>query len=328
MTLRRELLGFALLSAAAASLGQAKSPSTVKRKLGVLIVKGRDEKVDELERELRSALAKLGWVVDRNLTIEWHFANKDRARLPALAAQIVRSGPDAILTFFSPPTTALQLATTTIPIVTSVGDPIGFGFTRSYARPDGNITGLSLGYVESQRKSIELLRVAVPATRRLILGVAAHRASDVEGLTGAAVAAARELGLVPETVLLATTADVQAVLRLDHTSVMMLYGFDGPSSTLQEGEVIALALARRIPTVGGNSESVALGALLAYTLYWDNNIQRIAAQLDKILRGVSPAQIPFELPSRSWLALNRKTARVLGIVLPSSLLARADEVID
>jgi putative ABC transport system substrate-binding protein len=287
----------------------------------------REDAVD-LERELRSALAKFGWIVDRNLTIEWHFADDDRSRLPALAAQIVRSAPDAILTFLVPPTQALQQATTTIPIVTGLGDPIEYGFALSLARPGGNVTGVSFGWVESQRKRVELLRSAAPVAKRLVIAMNARDADIAQGSTRSTVEAARQFGFVPEIALLATAADLRAPLRSDGASAMIIYGFDRASSPIQASEVIAVSLDKKVPTVVDVSEAVAIGGLMSYELYSDNQMQRFAAQLDKVLRGISPATIPFELPTRSWMALNLKTARAIGLVLPPSLVARADELIE
>lgn len=326
MTRRRELLGLLMVTAAGASRGQARPPAG-KRKLAALFVKHRDKDLDEFERDLRSALAAFGWIVDRNLTIEWHFADDDRSRLPALAAQIVRSKPDAILTFLVPPTHALQQATKTIPIVTSLGDPLEFGIARSYARPGGNITGLSYGWVELQRKRIELLRSAAPAATRLIIAMNTRDESIAEGVTRSAMAAAREFGFVPEIAFLRTAADLQAVLRDDRPSAMIIYGFEMPSSPIKTNELITVSLSKKVPTVVDKSESVALGGLMSYELYRDNHTQRIAALLDKVLRGANPAEIPFEMPDRSWMAVNLKTARTLGLTLPASLIARADEVI-
>ena len=328
VTRRRDLLSLVALNAVGVSQGQPRPPSAGKRRLGVLLLKARDKGVDELEHELRSELAEFGWTADQNLTIEWHFANDDRTRLPALAAEVVRSTPDAILTYFVPPTRALQLATTTIPIVTSVGDPIGPGFARSYARPGGNITGLSFGWVELQHKRIELLRAAVPAATRLIIALNASDASIAQDITRDAMDAAGEFGFVPELTFLAAAAaaDLQVALRSGRNTAMILIGFNA-SSSIKVSEVIAVSNSKRVPTCVDDSESVALGGLMSYELYWDNQMQRTAAQLDKVLRGVSPAQIPFELPTRSWLAVNARTARALGLVLPQALLARADEVI-
>lgn len=322
---RRDLVGLTLLSAAGASRAQPQRSPSGKRRLAVLMLKRRDKDVEANEQELRSALAEFKWIADRNLTIEWHFANEDRSRLPALAAEIVRSGPDAILTYLVPPTRALQLATKTIPIVTGVGDPIGPGFARSYAQPGGNITGLSFAYVERQHKKIELLRSASPVSKRLIIAMKSSDASTVQDSTPAPMSAARAFGFVPELALIATVADLQDALRPD--SAMVAYGFRAPSSPVKIGDLIAFSLAKKVPTVVDDSESVALGGLLSFELYWDNQARQMAAQIDKVLRGVSPAQIPIELPTRSWTAVNLKTARALGLLLPQTLVARADEVI-
>ena len=328
MTRRRDLFGLLVLNAAGYARAQPKPPSTGRRRLAVLLLKRRDPSVDDLERDLLSALAKSGWIVGRNLTIEWHFADNDRTRLPQLAAQIVRSAPDAILTFLVPPTQALQLATTTIPIVTGVGDPIEFGIAHSYARPGGNVTGLSYGWVELERKKIELLRSAAPAATRLILAMNASDASIAEGFTRSAMSAAREFGFVPEIALLATASELPPALGSERASAVVFYGFNKPSSFIKSSELIAVSLGKRIPTMVEDSETVAIGGLMSYELYWDNFTQRIAAHLDKVLRGVNPAEIAFELPTRSWLAVNLKTARAVGLSLPPSLLARADQVIE
>lgn len=326
MTSRRALLSLLALGMSGASRAQTKGPAPGKRKLAVLLLKGRDKDARDFERELRAALADFGWIADRNLTIEWHFADGDRSRLPALAAKIVRSAPDAILTAFVPPTKALQLATTTIPIVTSVGDPVEYGFAVSYAHPGGNITGLSLAYAELQRKKTELLRNAVPSATRVILAYMATDASIAPEVAKAPTKSALEFGFRPEVALLGSFADLQSRLRSDGSTAVIAYGFESESSPVKMADLIAFSLTNKLPLVVDHSESVALGALLSYELFWDNQLRQRAAQLDKVLRGVSPAQIPFELPTRSWLAVNLKTARALGLTLPQSLLVRADEV--
>jgi putative ABC transport system substrate-binding protein len=326
MTRRRELLGLLTLTAANASLGQTTRSATGQRRLAVLVVTPRDKDAVDDEQDVRSALAKFGWIVDRNLTIEWHYANNDPGRLPALAAAIVRSAPDAILTFLTPPTRALQLATQTIPIVTMVRDPLEHGIARDYARPGGNVTGLSNGWVELQRKRIELLRSAAPAPTRLVIATHAGNAIVATDLTRPALDAAREFGFVPEVALLQTAADLPAVLRSDRASAMIIYGFGAPSSPIKAVEVIAVSLAKRVPTMVDDDASVAIGGLMSYQLLWDNAAQRLADLLDKVLRGANPAEIPFELPTHSKLAINLKTAKTLGLALPASLLARVDEV--
>ena len=328
MTRRRGFLSLVALSAAGASHAQPKLRLGGKRRVGALWWERQEAGVDSFALAVRSALAEFGWVDGQNLKMDWHFANGDRPRLSALAAEIVRSGPDAIFTCFAPPTTALQLATTIIPIITAVGDPIGFGFTGSYARPDKNITGLSFGLVEAQYKSIELLRSAVPKATRVVFALNADRAQDAPVMLRAATSAVREFGFASEVALLASAADLQATLRSDRTSAMIAVGLSSPTSHIQIGEVIAFALSNKVPTVVDNSESVELGGLMSYEFYWDNQAKRMAAQLDKILRGVSPADIPFELPTRSWFAVNLKTARALGLVLPPVILARADQVVE
>ena len=195
-------------------------------------------------------------------------------------------------------------------------------FAGSLARPGGNIAGLSFGWVESQRKRVELLRSAAPAAKRLIIAMNARDADIVQGSTRSTVDAAREFGFVPEVALVATAEALRTSLRSDGVSAMVTFGFDRASSPIKASEVIAVSLDKKVPTMVEVSEAVALGGLLSYELYWDNQMQRFAAQLDKVLRGVNPATIPFELPTRSWVAVNLKTARAIGLV-DSAFAARA-----
>jgi len=121
---------------------------------------------------------------------------------------------------------------------------------------------------------------------------------------------------------------LQTALRSERNSAVSFYGFNRPSSIIKSSELIAVSLGKGAPTMVEDSETVAIGGLISYELYWDNFTQRIAALLDKVLHGVNPAEIPFELPTRSWLAVNQKTARAIGLSLSPSLLVRADEVIE
>ena len=172
------------------------------------------------------------------------------------------------------------------------------------------------------------MREAVPAATRLIIALNANQASDAQEISGAAMSAARKFGFVPEIALLTKAADIQLALRSGGASAMILYGLSQPSSPIKAGEVIALALQGGVPTFVDAVETLAVGGLMCYECDWDNQLQRTAAQLDKVLRGVNPAEIPFELPTRYWLAVNLKTARALGLVLPQVLLARADQLIE
>jgi putative tryptophan/tyrosine transport system substrate-binding protein len=297
------------------------------RRLGVLLY-DRPESWDWLAPVLLKALAELGWSEGPNLSVEWQFANGDAARLTELAQQMAGSGVDAILTRGTPATRALQRATATIPIVTGVGDPIGSGFAASYANPGGNITGLSWATPESHRKQIELLKSMVPRLARLIIVLKADRSQFAGEMTRAADTAARESGLVTKTVLVDSVADLQAALRPErNTGVSAAFVF-GLGASIAPKEVADIALRNRTPTMFEYSFYVEAGGLMSYRLDWEDQTKSTAVQIDKLFRGVRPAQIPFELPTRSELVINRATANALGLTLPQSLLLRADRVVE
>lgn len=324
---RRRLLMLALgPGAVAVQPVRATEQSPVRRRLGVLLY-DRPESWDWLAPVLLKALAELGWVEGTNLSVEWHFANGDTARLTELAQQMAGSGVDAILTRGTPATRALQRATATIAIVTGVGDPIGGGFAASYANPGGNITGLSWATPESHRKQIELLKSMVPGLARLIIVLKADRAQFAGEMTRTADIAARESGLVTKTVLVDSVADLQRALRPERNAGVSAAFVFGLGASIPPKEVADIALRNRVPTMFEYAFYVEAGGLMSYRLDWEDQTKSTGVQIDKLFRGVKPAQIPFELPTRSEIVINRATAKGLGLTIPQSLLLRADRVI-
>src|SRR5215203_5381187 len=172
---RRSLLLGAIRLGALAPAPRAAEPAPGKRRLAVLLY-GLADEWSFFPDELRAALGPLGWVEGSNLASEWRYA-KDPELLRSHAAALVASAPDAILTRGTPATRALQQATKTIPILTGVGDPVGSGFARSFARPGGNITGLSWAQTETAQKQVELLRAMAPRLTTLLIVAHASRAS-------------------------------------------------------------------------------------------------------------------------------------------------------
>ena len=324
---RRCLLQALVLYAQAISKVHAADPSPGSRRLGVLLFDNAAS-WDFLAPELRKELATLGWVEGTNLSIEWRFANGDAARLPELAAQMARSGVDAILTRGTPATRALQRATATVPILTGVGDPIGGGFATSYANPGSNITGVSYAVAETQTKQIELLKAMVPRLSRLVILLPANRSAFANEVTRLGENAARKSGIAPRTILVANNADLRAALLPDRAAGVSAALVLGLGTMIEPKELAQIAVRNRIPTIFEYSSYVAAGGLMSYRLNWENQIQRTAAQIDKVFRGATPTQIPFEFPTRSEFVINRATAKALGLSIPQSLLLRADEVIE
>lgn len=326
MHARRKLLTL-LMAAGGLSLSAAQSaaPAPGKRRLGVLLL-DRPENWEFLVLPLRQALADLGWVEGNNLSMDWRYAQGDAARLDDLAAQLVRSGVDAVLTRGTPATRALQQASRSLPIVTGVGDPVGSGFAASYARPGGNITGLSYALVETQQKQLELLRELVPRLSRLLLVLPANLAKFAPQMTSSLQAVARESRIATQTVFVASLADLQRALApAPDPGVSAAFMFSLGALTPQE--IADTALRHRMPTTFDQRAYVEAGGLMSYRFFWSDQTRSTAIQLDKVLHGVKPEQIPFELPTRSEFVVNAKTAKTLGLTLPQAIRLRADEVI-
>ena len=323
---RRALMAAAVLASAMRAARTAPSP----RRLGVLML-NRAESWQFLREELPKALAPLGWIAAdgpaRNLQIDWRFADDDPSRLPALAQALVRDGAEVLLTRGTPATRALSAATTTVPIVTGVGDPVGAGLATSLAAPGGNITGLSYAFVDTTRKQIELLREMGPGMTRLLLVLPATRASIMADSLRTVERIARAQKLQPQVV-------VAKELKLLRQALQELRGSGGAAAFVfsfaadaTPKDVARVLLQVELPSVFDQRGYVAAGGLMSYRLYWDNQTQHTAAQIDKLLRGAKAAEIPFEQPTRSELVLNAGTAKLLKLRIPAALLARADEVI-
>ena len=312
--------------AALANVGAA-APPPGRRRLGVLLF-DRPQNWGFLVTELQQALTELGWIEGKNLRTDWRYAEGDAARLPALADALARSGAHAILTRGTPATRALQRATLTVPILTGVGDPIGAGFARSYAQPGGNITGISYAMVETQRKQLELLREMVPRLARLTLLLNADRQAFAQEITRVAQAEAKAVGIGTRMALIEDTGDLGRALKdvgATSTHAALVFGF---GRDVDPKVFARIALQAGVPTMFDQRTYVDSGGLMSYRLDWDNQIQRTAAQIDKVFRGDKPAQIPFELPTRSELVINAGTAKALGLTIPNTLRVRADEVIE
>jgi len=324
---RRSLLRWtAGLGALAAGSIRAAGPGSPGKRLAVLLL-DRRELWASFASALTTELAALGWVEGRNLTVQWRYADGDTALLRAHAQELSRAAPDAIVTRGSPATHALQRATRSIPILTGVGDPVGAGFATTYAAPGGNVTGLSWASVEAAQKQLEVLRTLVPKLASLVVVASGDRKPFLAEMTrsiGAATGAAR---IAMRTALADSEGELLRALQHEpgrDDVAALIFGLNRIEPEL----VAATALKARMPTMFEFRGYVEAGGLASFGFNWDNQTRRAAAQIDKVFRGEKPAQIPFELPTRSELVLNRKTAGILGLQIPQALLLRADTVID
>jgi putative tryptophan/tyrosine transport system substrate-binding protein len=277
----------------------------------------------------RQGLEQHGWVEGRNVVIEYRSADGRTERFLELAAELVRRNVSVIVVAGEPAIIAARQATTTVPIVmAAVGDPVGRGFVASLARPGGNITGVSNLAVEMTGKWVELLKEAVPKAMK----VAALR--NPTNPTHAVFwsqtqEAARALGVQ------AQPAEAKNVEEIDLAFAAMakerpgaLIVFPDPLFNGNRARVAGLAERYRMPWLGMfRDNSADVGALMSYGPNILDNFRRAAGFVDRILKGAKPADMPVEQARQFELVINLKTAKVLGLTIPPSLLARADEVI-
>jgi len=279
---------------------------------------------------LRQGLGDRGWVEGRTIVIENRFAEGKTDQLPRLAAELVRSKVDVIVTSSTPAALAAKHATTTVPIVIGfVADPVGSGIVASLARPGGNITGWTHSGRDLRAKYLELLKAAVPTATRF--GVLWNPANQVhqpsmQNIEGAARQLKVELHLAGAQ----ESKDLErAVSGLMEKRVQALVVFPDGMFQSQTAQIVALAARHRLPAVYGLREFAEAGGLMAYGTNVATMHRELSASLvDKILKGARPASLPVAQPTKFDLLINLKTAKALGLTIPPSLLARADQVIE
>jgi putative tryptophan/tyrosine transport system substrate-binding protein len=276
----------------------------------------------------RSGLRDLGYTEGNNIVIEFRWA-KSADQLPELAADLVRINVDIIFANSSIFVEPARQATKTIPIVFAThADPVGLGHVASLARPGGNITGLSMLLTDLVAKELEMLNEALPQAKRI--GVLWHPATPSHRLAVEAVVAASEkLGVQLLMLPLATVENFDAAF-----STMSREHADGflevaSSLTFSYRDLLSeLALRHRLPGMFGRKDMVEAGGLMSYGSDVIDLHRRATVYIDKILKGIKPADLPVEQASKYELVINLKTAKALGLTIPDQLLARADEVIE
>jgi putative ABC transport system substrate-binding protein len=273
-------------------------------------------------------LSELHWLVGSTVSIEYRWAEGRSDRFAEFAAEFVRLKVDAIVIGGTPAVIAAMQATSVIPIVfVAVGDPVANGLVASLARPGGNVTGLSNQTRDLAGKRIEILREVIPGLRRLAIVANVGNVAAVLEMRDAQ-AAARTLGYGVITLEIQRAEDVApAFEKLGDRADAMYIVIDGLVVT-NRASINTLALSARLPTMHGNRESVDAGGLISYGPNFPELWRRSADYIDKILRGTRPADIPVEQPTKFDLVINLKTAKALGLAIPGTVLARADDVIE
>ena len=322
---RRTFLG-TLAAGLLAGPISAEAQQTVKvYRLGYLSYESRPSLYSEA---FRQGLRDLGWVEGRNINIEYRWAAEKPERLQNLANELARLKVDIILAETTPGVLAAKKATTLIPIVFPMAsEPVASGLVASLARPGGNVTGFSLSAQDIIPKRIELLRDAVPAITQVAVLVNPTQPGSVVELREAE-RVSRELRMRLHVFEVRDQVQLEkafSTMPRQHIHGLVVL-FDRFFITELKA-IVDLAERHHVPTIHYTSEFVDAGGLLSYGASFPDLQRRAASYVDKILKGAKPADLPVEQPTKFDLAINMKTAKALGLTIPPSLLARADEVI-
>jgi putative ABC transport system substrate-binding protein len=276
----------------------------------------------------RDGLREFGWIEGQNIVIDYRYAEGRFDRLPELAAELIRLKVDVIVAVPTPSTVAAKNATGTTPIVMmNVAQPVELGLIASFAQPGGNVTGLSWPDLEIMGKQVEVLKETLPKVR--LVAVLWNPGNPAHALAIRHVKATAGSGL--QLRLLEARGPNQfdgafAVMAKERVGALLVVP-DGLFA-LHRGRLADLAAKNRLPSVHGLSEEVEAGGLMSYGPSRLASFRRAASFVDKILRGAKPADLPVEQPTKFELVINLKTARALGLTVPPSVLAQADQIIE
>jgi putative ABC transport system substrate-binding protein len=274
-------------------------------------------------------LQVLGWIEGRNVAFEFRFADAKPERLPALAAELVQTNVDVIVTNAAQPVEAARKATSTIPIVmASVGDALGAGYVASLAHPGGNITGLTLVSTDQSAKRLQLIKQISPSIVRIAVlwnGNASGHRLQIKEMEQAVPA----MGIVLQSLPILNANELDATLRAAaQEDAQAIVTMDDPLVQSQRVRIVEFAMGRGIPVMAEFRPVTEAGGLMSYGPNQVDMWRRAADYVDKIFKGAKPADLPVEQPTKFELVINRKTAKALGLSVPQTLLVGADEVIE
>ena len=298
-------------------------------RIGILTNKSSDPAESRQLQAFRMRLRERGWIEGENIVLEHRWTEGNSARLPELVADLVRLNVDLILARSSIFVQPAKEATSSIPIVFAIhADPVGLGHVASLARPGGNVTGLTILFPELSVKGLEMLISAVPKAKRIAVLWNPDTPSHTPTVK-AVEEAGRTLRVQLQTAVARTGADLDsafaAMARAHAQAVLVL---SSAFLTAERQHLTELAMRHRLPTMFSQGEFVDAGGLMSYGPDYGDLFRRSAVYVDKILKGARPADLPVEQATKFELAINRKTAKVLGLTIPPSLLHRADHVIE
>ena len=301
-------------------------PQNAPRRIGVLLAAWSPEGKEA--QAFRQGLAEAGYAVGRDVIIEWRWAEGDYGRVPELAAELVRSRVEVIVTDTTIGTHVLQRVSSTIPIVmATIADPVGAGFAASLAHPGGNITGNTTMIAEVSARRLRLLKEAFPAVVRVAVlwnRDTPYTSRVIEALKAEAASLSIELVSMgirrPEEIAPELSA-------LSEVRAQALFVVGDAMFNAHRSNIIKLAAKARVPGIYGFRVYVEEGGLISYGPNFLDLFRRSAGYVDKILKGAKPGDLPIEQPIQFDLVVNLKTAAALGLTIPESILSRADEVI-
>jgi putative tryptophan/tyrosine transport system substrate-binding protein len=330
---RREVLTlFGGVAAGWTPVAYAQQPRRVKR-IGILIGTANDAPTQSRVRALELGLLELGWSDGRNLRIEYRWAEGSPDRIRAFAKELVDLAPDLIVAELTPVVAALMQHTRTIPIVfVAVSDPIRAGFVESFSRPGGNITGFTIYETTLGGKWLQLLHEMAPSLKRVAMlfnpetsAAGASGTVYLQSIEAAAHAEGIELIIAP----VDRPDDIDAALAAIAQEpggglIVMPSGF----TAVNRHRIASQATRLRIPAMFPGAASVEAGGLASYGVDLPDMFRRAASYVDRILKGEKPGELPVQAPIKFQLVINLGTAKALGLTVPPSLLATADEVIE
>jgi putative ABC transport system substrate-binding protein len=327
---RREFIAALCGAVAWPVVVSAQQPDRVRRLAVFMNLPEHDPEARRSLDALRQGLAALGWIEGRNIHIDYQWTTDDPNRIRASAAALVRSAPDVILASATDGLAAFQQETRTIPTVfVSVSDPVGQGFVESLAHPGGNITGFTAFEFSMGGKWIETLKEIAPSIQRIAVLFNPKTAPYFALFLRSIEDAAATFSVKPIATPVQDVAEIEtAIMALAREpSSGLICPSDSYTST-NRTTIISLAARYAIPAVFAWREFISDGALVTYGIDRVDQYERAPTYIDRILKGTRPADLPVQQPTKFELAINLKTAKALGLSVPSTLLARADEVIE
>jgi putative tryptophan/tyrosine transport system substrate-binding protein len=327
---RRAFLAAVGGAAAWPLVARAQQPRERMRRIGVLMALASDDPEGQARlAAFAQGLQQSGWTIGQNIRIDYRWSGGDADKMRKYAAELVAAVPDVILAHSSGAVTPLLQATKAIPVVFAiVADPVGAGFVQNLARPGGNATGFTNFEYAMGGKWLELLKEISPRlTRVAVLRESAMVAGP--GQFGAIQAVATSLGIDLRPI------DVRDATEIERDITSFAEGLNGgliitgsPAATVYRDLIVALAARHQLPAIYNSRFYVSGGGLISYGPDYVDQFRRAAGYVDRILKGEKPADLPVQAPTKFELVINQKTAKALGIGVPDSLLARADEVIE